>query len=71
MSLTFGSGDKVTISESMLGTSIEYKYKLEGGKIKIEAAQSGGPAYVMTLRKDGTIEGPMGLVLAKETSTAK
>lgn len=66
MSLTFGPGDKVTIAESFLGTSIECKYRLEGDKIKIDAMQSGGPTYVMTLQKDGKIEGPMGVILAKD-----
>jgi len=58
----FESGGNVYVS-SVMGVEVELKYKLDGNKIKI-----GGPEgnLILTLLEDGSIEGPMGVVLTKK-----
>ncbi len=57
---TFSRGGKVAMT--MMGVETETDYRVEGGKIKIGSPQG---ALVMTLLEDGSIQGPMGVVLRK------
>ena len=56
ISYTFKSNGKV--SQTSMGMTIEMNYEVEGDKIKLMAAQ--GVSIVMTLKEDGSIEGPLG-----------
>lgn len=47
-----------------LGIKTELEYELEGDKIKVILAD--GSNQVMTLAEDGTIMGPLGMVLSKK-----
>ena len=58
---TFGSGGKVTTSA--MGIEVTAKYKVEGNKVKLILPQG---AIVFEIKKDGSLEGPMGVVLTKE-----
>jgi hypothetical protein len=59
---TFKRNGKMTIS--MMGSEIETNYDVEGNKIKL--LQPGGAAVVLTLSKEGTIQGPLGMTLTKK-----
>jgi hypothetical protein len=60
-SYTFGSGGKVTTSA--MGIEVSAKYKVEGNKVKLILPQG---AIVFDIKDDGSLEGPMGVVLTKE-----
>ena len=60
LSYTFKSGKVI---QSTLGMKSEMDYKVEDGKVKIGPPQG---AMVMTILKDGSIEGPMGIKLIKQ-----
>lgn len=61
-SYTFEPGGKVEVS--VMGATTEMHYEVDGQKVKI--GPEGGPAQVMTILKDGSISGPMGVKLTKK-----
>lgn len=66
---TFKPDGKMVISA--LGSQVfEATYEIEGNNIKI-VVPSGQGDMVMTLMKDGSIQGPMGIVLTKKQSDRK
>lgn len=54
-------GDKVT--QSAMGIQVEMKYEVDGDKVKILNPQG---TLVMTRQSDGSILGPLGIVLTKQ-----
>lgn len=60
MELKF-EGDKVT--QSTMGIQLEMKYEVDGDKIKVINPQG---TLVMTRQSDGSILGPLGIVLTKK-----
>ena len=61
VSFTFKPNGKV--SQMILGTEHEVDYVIEGDKIRIKTV---GADTIFTLLEDGTIRGPMGVILKKE-----
>lgn len=61
VSFTFKPNGKV--SQTILGTEHEVDYEIEGDKIRLKTV---GADTIFTLLDDGTIRGPMGVVLKKE-----
>ena len=59
-SYIFRPGGKVTLT--MMGVETETDYTVEGRKVKIESPQG---VLVMTILEDGSIQGPMGMILTK------
>jgi hypothetical protein len=55
-----------TVLMSVAGSEVEMKYEVEGDKIKILMAPQGGASLVMTMLKDGSIQGPIGMKLTKQ-----
>jgi len=62
VSYTFRPGGKVTMTA--MGVETETDYTVEGRKVKIGSPQG---ALVMTILDDGSIQGPMGMVLTKQS----
>jgi hypothetical protein len=60
----FRSNGTVLISTPM-GTELEMKYEVDGNKIKLVDRQ-GNVHLVMTMLEDGSIRGPIGVILAKQ-----
>lgn len=58
---TFHSNGKVY--QSMLGFESELAYTMDGDKIKIGTGDS---KLILTLNEDGTISGPLGVILRKK-----
>ena len=58
---TFNSNGKMLMST--MGTEVELKYEVDGDKIKLQAPQG---TLVLTLLKDGSIQGPMGMKLIRQ-----
>ena len=68
---TFASNGTVLMSTKSAygigGLEGEMKYEVDGDKIKILTAPQGGASLVLTMLKDGPIQGPMGVMkLTKE-----
>ncbi len=61
VSYRFESGGKVYTQA--MGIETEQRYSVEGGKVKVE--MPGGANMVMGINKDGSLQGPMGIVLRK------
>ena len=61
VSFTFKSSGKV--SRMVFGTEHEVDYLIEGDKIRIKSPMSD---TIFTLLEDGSIKGPMGILLKKE-----
>lgn len=63
VSYQFESGGKMYTKA--MGMESELRYSVDGDRVKIEVP--GGGNMIMTLNKDGTLKGPMGMVLKKKT----
>jgi hypothetical protein len=54
-----------TVLMSVAGTEVEMKYEVDGDKIEIAmGTPQGGPS--LTMLKDGSIQGPIGMKLTKQ-----
>lgn len=65
--LTFESGNKVLMSSPLMPAVVtELDYTIEGDKLKLKTPQ--GPAMILSILPDGSIQGPTGgqLVKAKD-----
>lgn len=58
----FQSNGEVTVEA--MGVSQTMRYARDGQSLKLQLPQ-GGTALDFTLKEDGSLEGPMGLILAK------
>jgi hypothetical protein len=58
----FKSGGKAYLT--MLGTTLETQYEVDGDKVTFKNVN--GNNLVMTIEKDGTLTGPLGLTLKKK-----
>ncbi len=63
---TFKDDDKVYLS--VMGTETELKYSVDDGKVKIDGPQGN---MIFTLNEDGSLQGPMGMKLTKQTGEGK
>ena len=63
---TFKGKDKVYMS--VMGTETELKYSVDDNKVKIEGPQGN---MIFTLNEDGSLQGPMGMKLTKQTEEKK
>jgi hypothetical protein len=59
---TFKSGDKVYVS--VLGTETELTYTIDGDKVTLNGPQGN---VVLTLSSDGSLQGPLGVALRKQS----
>jgi len=55
-----------TVTYSVMGMEVEMKYEVDGDKIKILTGPQGSASMVLTMLKDGSIQGQMGMILKKE-----
>jgi hypothetical protein len=58
---TFHRGGKVSITT--MGVEAETNYEVEGQKVKFVGPQG---ALVMTILEDGSLQGPLGMILRKQ-----
>lgn len=65
-SYTFKDDDKVYVS--LMGNETELEYEVDDGKVKITGPEGN---MVFTLNEDGSLQGPMGMKLSKQTSEKK
>jgi hypothetical protein len=65
MSIEF-KGDKAYIT--MIGTTSETGYEVKDDKVVFKSGGANGSNLVMTIEKDGSLSGPLGLKLYKKKS---
>lgn len=60
MNYRFSSDGKVSMGA--LGLEVQYEYEIDGNEIRVLMPE--GASQVLTLLEDGTIKGPMGMILS-------
>ena len=60
----FSKDGKVIVTDALLGQSVEVTYVVEGDKLTLKREQT-GEMFVLTIKDDGSIEGPHGVRLVR------